>query len=430
MFILHDRQCKKITLLLVVSCKTCIFAFYKIEIMEQLIEKFRRKIASTQIEYVRNIISQINWEARLIGIKGSRGVGKTTLLLQYIKLKLASELNLTLYVSLDNIWFFEHKLVDLVDEFVKKGGKYLFLDEVHKYPNWSIEIKNIYDDYPALKIVFTGSLLLEILNSKADLSRRAIIYSMPGLSFREYLNIELKTDFKTYTLSEIINSHDVISQEIVTKIKPLQHFSTYLHSGYYPFYKELPDLYHSRLEEVINMILEIELPQLRNVNVAYIPKLKQLLYIIAESAPFIPNISKLSERIGVNRETLLGYLFYMNEAHLIFSTYKDAKGITILQKPDKIYLENTNLMYALQGFSVNIGNARETFFANQIRFKHLIEISKVSDFVVDSKYTFEIGGKAKNNMQIKNVEDAYIAADNIEYGFENKIPLWLFGFLY
>lgn len=398
--------------------------------MEQLIERFRKKIAQTQTNFVRSIMFQINWEARLIGLKGARGVGKTTLLLQFIKLRLLNEIDSTLYVSLDNIWFTEHKLTDLVDVFAKKGGKYLFLDEVHKYSNWSIEIKNIYDDYPEIKIVFTGSSLLEILNARADLSRRAVIYSMQGLSFREYLNIELNMDLKTVTLEEIINQHSAVSREIVSKVKPLQHFDLYLQNGYYPFYKEVPNLYHSRLEEVINMVLEVELPQLRNVNVAYVSKLKQLMYIVSESAPFTPNISKISERIGVNRETLLGYLFYLNEAHLLFSTYKDAKGITLLQKPDKLYLENTNLMYALNGRSVSIGNARETFFANQLRYSHLIEISKQSDFIVDGKYTFEIGGKNKNKTQIEGLQDAYVALDDIEYGFENKIPLWIFGFLY
>ena len=398
--------------------------------MEQLIERFRKKIAQTQTNFVRSVMFQINWEARLIGLKGARGVGKTTLLLQFIKLRLLNEIDSTLYVSLDNIWFAEHKLTDLVDIFVKKGGKYLFLDEVHKYPNWSIEIKNIYDDYPEIKIVFTGSSLLEILNARADLSRRAVIYSMQGLSFREYLNIELNIDLKSLTLVEIINQHSDISREIASKIKPLQHFDLYLQNGYYPFYKEIPNLYYSRLEEVINMVLEIELPQLRNVNVAYVSKLKQLMYIVSESAPFTPNISKISERIGVNRETLLGYLFYLNEAHLLFSTYKDAKGITLLQKPDKLYLENTNLMYALNGQSVSIGNARETFFANQLRYSHLIEIAKQSDFLVDGKFTFEIGGKNKNKTQIKGLQDAYVALDDIEYGFENKIPLWIFGFLY
>ena len=398
--------------------------------MEQLFEKYRKKIALIKTPFVRSMMSEINWDARLIGIKGARGVGKTTLLLQYIKLHLMTEVQSALYVSLDNIWFSENKLVDLVDLFVKKGGKYLFVDEVHKYPKWSVELKNIYDDYPELKVVFTGSSLLEILNARADLSRRAVVYTMQGLSFREYLNMELGTGFTSYTLPELLEHHDFISQEIVSQIKPLQHFTTYLQTGYYPFFKEQTDLYTSRLEEVINMILDVELPLLRKVDVSYVLKLKQLLLVISESAPFIPNITKLSERIGLNRQTLLTYLYYLNEAHLTYSIYKDAHGISMLQKPDKLYLENTNLMYTLKGENMDIGNARETFFVNQLRNKHLVEFSVPSDFLVDRKYTFEIGGRGKGKQQIQNLPDAYIAADNIEYGFHNKIPLWLFGFLY
>ena len=398
--------------------------------MEQIIEKFRKRIANTETIFVRSIMYHINWESRLIGLKGARGVGKTTLLLQYIKLNHAHELDKTLYISLDNIWFADNKLIDLVDLFVKRGGKYLFLDEVHKYANWSVEIKNIYDDYPELKVVFTGSSLLEILNARADLSRRAVIYNMQGLSFREYLNIELNINLKSYTLDELILGQAEISKEIVSQLKPLQYFETYLQKGYYPFYREVPNLYYSRLEEVINMILEIELPLLRNVNVTNVPKLKQLIYVVTESAPFTPNISKISERIGINRETILSYLYYLNEAHLLFSSYKNAKGITALQKPDKLFLENTNLMYAINGRSVNIGNARETFFANQLRNNHLVEISNQTDFIVDKKYSFEIGGKNKNKSQIEGIKDAFIALDNIEYGFDNKVPLWIFGFLY
>lgn len=398
--------------------------------MEQLIEKYRRKLAQTQTGFVRSIMSQINWDARLIGIKGSRGVGKTTLLLQYAKLYLADQIQWSLYASLDNIWFSDNKLTDLVDTFVKQGGKYLLLDEVHKYPQWSVEIKNIYDDYSELKVIFTGSSLLEILNARADLSRRAVIYTMQGLSFREYLNMELNTDFSVYSLKEIITNHQSLSQQIAARIKPLQYFIPYLSGGYYPFFNEQAELYHIRIEEVINLILEIELPQLRNVNIAYINKLKQLLLIIAQSAPFIPNISKLSERIGINRETLLTYIYYLNEAHLIFSVYKDANGISMLQKPDKLFLENSNLMFTMGSSSVNTGNVRETFFVNQLKYKHQVEISEKSDFIVDNFFTFEIGGKSKKQRQIIDLENAFIAADDIEYGYHNKIPLWLFGFIY
>lgn len=397
--------------------------------MNSIQEKFQRKIQDTSLSFIRSQMTDIAWEARLIGIKGARGVGKTTLLLQYIKKNLPINEE-TLYVSLDNIWFTENNLSDLTDSFIKKGGKYLFLDEVHKYPNWAQELKNIYDDYPQLKIVFTGSSLLEILNARADLSRRAIIYTMQGLSYREYLNLILKVEMPILSLEDIVSNHIKLAQDLNNTIKPLQHFDSYLKSGYYPFFLEAPALYFQRLEEVINLILEIELPLLRKVDIAYINKLKQLLQIIAQSVPFMPNISKLSERIGINRNTLISYLYFLNEAHIIKNLYRDAKGISQLQKPDKIYLDNTNLQYAFSTNNANIGNIRETFFVNQLSYKHLVEYTKQGDFRVDGMYTFEIGGPQKTKKQIKDLENAFIASDDIEYGYQNKIPLWLFGFLY
>lgn len=397
--------------------------------MNSIQEKFQRKIQDTSLSFIRSQMTDIAWEARLIGIKGARGVGKTTLLLQYIKKNLPINEE-TLYVSLDNIWFTENNLSDLTDSFIKKGGKYLFLDEVHKYPNWAQELKNIYDDYPQLKIVFTGSSLLEILNARADLSRRAIIYTMQGLSYREYLNLILKVEMPILSLEDIVSNHIKLAQDLNNTIKPLQHFDSYLKSGYYPFFLEAPSLYFQRLEEVINLILEIELPLLRKVDIAYINKLKQLLQIIAQSVPFMPNISKLSERIGINRNTLISYLYFLNEAHIIKNLYRDAKGISQLQKPDKIYLDNTNLQYAFSTNNANIGNIRETFFVNQLSYKHLVEYTKQGDFRVDGMYTFEIGGPQKTKKQIKDLENAFIASDDIEYGYQNKIPLWLFGFLY
>jgi predicted AAA+ superfamily ATPase len=397
--------------------------------MDSIIEKHIIKVNNTNLNFVRSIIDEINLDARLIGIKGARGVGKTTFLLQFIK---QNNLSVTeaLYVSLDNLWFAKNNLLSFVDSFEKRGGKYLFLDEVHKYPNWSQELKNIYDDFPTLKVIFTGSSLLEILNARADLSRRAIVYKMQGLSFREYLNMNLGTNFQIITLDNIVNNHIEIAQKIINQIKPLKYFSEYLKTGYYPFYNELPSLYYSRIEEVINMMLEIELPLLRHVDIAYISKIKQLLLIISESVPFIPNINKLSERIGINRTTFLSYLKYLHEIGIIHTIYKDAFGISKLQKPDKLLLENPNFIYAISSENANPGNLRETFFVNQLSYKHKVTFSDTSDFVINSNYTFEIGGKGKTNKQIKNISDSFIVSDNIEYGFQNKIPLWLFGFLY
>ena len=397
--------------------------------MERLFETFVKKITQTETTFVRSLMNEIDWNARLIGLKGARGVGKTTLLLQRIKLFHPLD-GSVLYASVDNIWFSERRLYDMATEFAKRGGKYLFLDEVHKYPNWSQELKNIYDDLPELKVVFTGSSLLEIINGKSDLSRRAIIYEMQGFSFREYLNRNLNLTLPALKLEDILAGHLALSQQILSQVKVLRYFPEYLKNGYYPFYNELPGLYYNRINEVINLIIETEIPQLRKVEPAYVYKIKQLLFVVAQSAPFIPNITKLSERIGITRNALMTYLNALHESRLTFSAQKPGSGMNILQKPDKVYLENPNLMYALADKQTDIGNVRETFFANQLRKTHEVHLSEVSDFLIDGKYTFEIGGKEKGKKQIAGLEDAYIVSDDIEYGMGNKIPLWLFGFLY
>ena len=397
--------------------------------MDTLIEKSYQKVRDVDTRFIRSIMDKIDWNDRLVGIRGARGVGKTTLLLQRIK-KFLGNTGETLYVSLDNLWFTENSLLNLVDFFVKRGGKFLFLDEVHKYPKWSQVIKNIYDDFPALKVVFTGSSLLEILNARADLSRRAVVYDLQGLSYREFLNITQKTDFHTVSLSDILKNHKEISDEILLKIKPLQFFNDYLQHGYYPFFTEGVVRFPYRLEEVVNMILEVELPLLRHVEPAYILKIKQLLQIVSASVPFIPNIDNLSKRIEIHRNTLLSYLCYLQETRLTNHLHKDISGINRLQKPQKIYLENTNLAYTLARNNTDMGNMRETFFLNQVSYNHIVEYPNSGDFWVDKNFLFEICGKSKSGKQIKDASNAYIAADNIEYGFDRKIPLWLFGMLY
>ncbi|MDF2518662.1 MAG: family ATPase [Sphingobacterium sp.] len=398
--------------------------------MEELIQQFQRRIQFVNMDFVRNIMYQINWSARLIGIKGARGIGKTTLLLQYIKLNLLDRLDEVLYVSLDAVWFNNRSLLDLVYEFDQKGGKYLFLDEVHKYEGWAQLLKNIYDDYPEMKIVFTGSSLLEILNARADLSRRAIVYKMQGFSFREFLSLETNATFPVFSLDQLLQEHNNLAYEINDLVKPFQYFEKYLTYGYYPYYQEQLDLYAMRVMAVISMILEIELPLLRNVDIAYVTKIKQLLVIIAGSVPFVPNVSKLSEKIGISRTTLLSYLHYLDEIGLTHNLYKVGEGISQLQKPSKIFLENTNLSFLFAHENVNRGNLRETFFVNQLVFQHQVNFTDQGDFIVDEKYTFEIGGRNKPNKQIQGIENAYIAADDIEFGHQNKVPLWLFGFLY
>jgi hypothetical protein len=397
--------------------------------MESLIERYQKKLALVQVYFIRSVFHKIDWTDRLIGLRGPRGIGKTTILLQYLKLHHENDES-ALYISLDNIWFSEQNLVEFVDDFVKRGGKKLFIDEIHKYPNWAQELKNIYDDFPEVSVVFTGSSLLEILNARADLSRRAVMYSMQGLSFREFLNLEHGFEFSPLNLNKIIENHGKIATEIVGKIQPIKYFSTYLKTGYYPFFRDNPNTYDQRLEEIVNFILEIELPTLRQVDPSYIIKLKQLLMVISSSVPFKPNVTKLAERIGINRNTLITYFHYLEESGLTQQLFKDSKGITRLQKPDKIYLDNTNLLYTIAPQNVQIGHVRETFFANQLAYKHLVEYTDVGDFKIDQTLTFEIGGKHKTKEQVKDLQNAFIAADDIEIGFQEKIPLWLFGFLY
>lgn len=398
--------------------------------MEELFNRYQRISQKIQTDFVRSFMQEVNWNARLIGIKGARGVGKTTLLLQYLKINFTENRALTLYVSLDSFAFRGKTLLGLADEFVRNGGKHLFLDEVHKYPNWAQELKNIYDDYSELQIVFTGSSLLEILNSRADLSRRVVIYHMQGLSFREFIMLETGVYFAQLTLESILKDHLHLAGLINAKIKVFPHFEKYLKQGYYPFYREELDLYEHRVEEVINMMLEIELPLLRGMDIGLVPKIKQLLVIISESVPFVPNIVNLSQKIEIHRTTLMSYLFYLQELGLTYHLLKEARGSVRLQKPAKIYLENTNLMYVLSSFSANRGNVRETFFANQVGYKHKISFHEKTDFLVDNTYAFEIGGKDKSKKQITGIENAYIVSDEIEYGYQNKIPIWLFGFLY
>ena len=387
------------------------------------------KISNQDINFSRYLINKLPWNDRLMGIKGFRGVGKTTLMLQYIKknYNLSDE---ALYISLDNFYFLENSLIDLVDQFVSKGGKHLFIDEIHKYNNWAISLKNIYDTYSDLKIAFTGSSLLEILNSKVDLSRRALVFNMQGLSFREYLNFTLKTDLQSYTLNEIIENHKNIAIELTMSIKVLKYFSDYFKFGYFPFFYIDKEFYHQRIQEIISLTIDIEFPQLRKVDPLKTKKIKQLLFIISHSSPFKPNISKLASKINVTRNTLNEYIKILAEANLLNLLNKDAFGINLLQKPEKIFLENPNLAYTFAQNNPDIGNLRETFFLNQLSQKHTVTYPEKGDFLVNDKYLFEVGGKSKTQKQIAGISNAYIAADDIEFGNENKIPLWLFGFLY
>lgn len=396
--------------------------------MEELIIQYQRKLANTTLTIQRYLLKIVDWNNRLIAIKGARGTGKTTLLLQYAKENL-NQLT-SLYVSLDNLYFAKNTLVFLAEEFEKLGGTHLLLDEVHKYPNWSREIKLIYDNQPNLKVIFTSSSMLEIYKSESDLSRHAVSYVLKELSFREFIAFETGLALPSYSFKEIIANHNQIAIDLLNKIKPIPLFLDYLQFGAYPYFKENKNLYYQKLENTINLVIEIDINAVYNISYELIVKLKKLLIAIATSAPFTPNITKLSERIGTNRVVLIEAINQLEKAGLINNLYKNTKGIGALTKPEKIYLNNPNLMYALAKEGINIGNLRETFFVNQFKELYKINLAEKGDFLIDDKYTFEVGGKDKSQKQIKDVTDAYLAKDNIEIGVGNIIPVWLFGFMY
>lgn len=396
--------------------------------MEDLLLEFQSKIARTTLGFQRYLIEQIDFSNRLIAVKGARGAGKTTLLLQIAKLHLP--LPSTLYVSMDHLYFSEYKLYDLAKQFAQFGGAHLLLDEVHKYPNWSREIKLIYDNFPELQVLFTSSSMLEIYKSESDLSRRAVTYYLKELSFREFISFETKNPFSAYPFMELLQNHNEIATDLLNEIKPLPLFQKYLQIGAYPYYQENERLYTQKLHNTINLNIETDINAVEDLNYDTLIKLKKLLVSVASSAPFTPNITKLSALVGVSRNLLVRSIKILERAGLVNELYKDSSGIGVLTKPEKLYLNNSNLMYALANENINIGNVRETFFLNQFKGMHEINRSDTADFVIDKTYTFEIGGKNKTKKQIVGLENAYVAKDGIEIGFGNIIPVWLFGFMY
>ena len=395
--------------------------------MERLRRLSLEAIRRVPIEFKRFLLDEIDTSMQMIGITGARGSGKTILLLQLMK-KLP-EKNGAMYVSLDDIYFSENKLVHFAEDFYAHGGKYLFIDEVHKYPGWSQELKNIYDNFPDLKIIFTASSALDIYKGAFDLSRRAMVYHLPGLSFREFVELKHKTILPKLTLENILDSDDKTYADLQNRIKPLPLFDEYLKTGYFPFFINAGKNYSKLLLNTVNLIIENDLPAIYNIDFNSAIKLKRLLSIISDLVPFKPNIEKLAKQINISRDTLLKYLLYLDKAHLVNRLYKDTKGISQLNKPQKIYLNNTNLSYALSEMP-DKGNIRETFFYNQLSVKHSLTYPDKGDFTVDGKYVFEVGGKTKTMKQIAGLNNSFIAADNIEYRYENKIPLWVFGLMY
>ena len=398
--------------------------------MQQLFSIFYQQLSRVSTNFTRYLYTEIHWSNRLIAIVGSRGTGKTTMLLQHIKLNYPSNTGEVLYASLDNLWFSTHSLLYLADEFAKQGGKVLYLDEVHNYSGWSREIKNIYDSYPDLKIVFTGSSLLEVYKGGADLSRRAITYQLYGMSFREFLEYEYGIKQPAVSVDEIILNHSKLALSIIETIKPLVAFNEYLRFGYFPFYKEDKELYYIRLLATLNTIIEVDLPATEQIDYYSVVKIKKLFAVLASLVPYTPNVTQLSHDIETTRVSLLNYLYYLEKAQAIMLLRKESFGIKQMAKPDKVYLGNTNYAYALGGEQTNMGSVRESFFMNQMRVKNKITFSKEVDFIVSDKYNIEIGGKNKTKKQLMSLDNAFLVVDNIEIGFGNQIPLWLFGLTY
>lgn len=404
--------------------------------MENFFREQQRLIESVS-PTKRYLYDRIDWKERCIGILGARGTGKTTLMLQHIKERYAGS-DKALYVSVDSPFFQAHDLFEFAREFHQLGGEVLFVDEIHKYPDWSMHVKAMYDSFPGLKVVFSGSSLLQIAKQKADLSRRAIVFSLHGLSLREYINFTLNKDYPACTLEEILTDHQRIAGDISKEIKPLRQFRDYLQGGYYPFFLEGESFYRLKVREVINHILEVDLPFVNRIEPRQVSKIKKLLYLLAVGVPFVPNIAKLAEATDISRPRLYEYLEKLQDARLLNLVRSQGRGYEVLTKPEKILLENSNLTYAIAD-EVNTGALRELFFVNQVRnagtihpqlIESIVEVSGRGDFIVKGQYTFEIGGKGKGFRQISGVENGYVVADDVEVGFKNKLPLWVFGFMY
>lgn len=393
-----------------------------------LITVYHRKLAETSLNFKRSLYYSINWNVRMLGIKGEKGVGKTTLILQHIK-ETFDNPDDALYVSMDNLWFKTHSIMDLVEHLYSKGVYFLFMDEIHKCPDWTSVLKNLYDNFPRLHIVYTGSSMLRIDNSRVDLSRRQTLYKLNNLSFREYLEYEGIASFNPHSLEDILKNHVKYAMEITSKVKVLKYFEDYLSHGMYPFYKESNTDYHIRLLEAVTQTLESDIPAVEDVTFETVQKTEKLLMIIAESVPFVPNVNRLCEALGTTRDSCLKMLYALDRAGVLCILTAELKNYKKLVSPDKIFLGNPNIMIALGG-KTEIGTIRETIFANQVGATNALQYPKKGDFFACRKYLFEVGGAGKSFEQIKDEPDSFLAVDDTEIGIGSRIPLWLFGFLY
>lgn len=396
--------------------------------IQPLYDSYHRKIAKVDLRFKRYLYSQINWKARIISIKGARGTGKTTMLLQHI-LENFEDIDQTLYASLDNLWFATHSLMELVDWADRHGISRLYLDEVHRYELWSQSLKNIYDDYPDMSIVYTSSSLLVLDNATVDMSRRQTPYTLYGLSFREYLELEGIFKTEAISLDDVLMHHVKKAMNIVGRIKVAPLFEAYLAHGYYPFYRESLEDFPSRLREAVTVVIDSDLPAVENVTYETLQKTKKLLMIISEHVPFEPTMSELWRQLSTDNESGLKMLYALDKAHVLALLTAKTNNYKSLSKPDKIFLSNPNLMHVLCP-KVDKGNERETFFISQLRVLHDVRYPKQGDFLIDNKFLFEVGGKNKTFEQIADVPNSYLAVDDTEVGSGCRIPLWMFGFLY
>lgn len=385
-------------------------------------------VQKTALTHKRFLLGTIAWQWRCIGIKGPRGAGKTTLLLQ--QLKESATARKSIYLSLDDLHFKRFSLRDTVEAFRLNGLTHFYLDEVHKYSGWSQEIKNLYDFYSDMHLVFTGSSLIELHRQEVDLSRRAVMYDLPGLSFREYLSFLNVIDFQAVTLEELLAAHRDIAVQVANSIRPIEHFQKYLREGYYPFFLEDAQLTGVRIRQIVNLILHLDLPSADGAPAIQTQKVGRLLQLIADSTPFKPNFANIARSIGIDRDTIARYLGHLQRAQLISMVYSEAQSLGGLQRPEKIYLDNSNLCYAISSTQPDAGGLRETFFQNQMRIKHQLTYPLNGDFLVDDRYTFEVGGRGKNKRQIVQTPHRFLALDDLESGNGQHIPLWLFGFMY
>lgn len=399
--------------------------------IEKLVEIHLRLAREVEkLSYKRYLFEKIRWNSSLVGITGARGVGKTTLLLQYY-LSNFNDPERCLYLSADNINVVNKGLYNLAEEFFKLGGEVLLIDEVHKYPDWQIELKNIYDSFPKKRIIFSGSSSISILKGKADLSRRAVFYNLKGLSFREFLILHLDIQFEPIRFEELLSNHIRLANQISSKIPVLKYFRDYLKFGYYPFFKEGVDLFYNKLNNVVEKIICEDIPSLFNIRYGTVHNLKKLLYLVTTSQPFTPNVSHISSQLGISKEYIYSYIEELQKAGLFNLLYPKLKGLRLIRKPQKIYLENTNLFYLVEeerGFTIEKGSIRETFFLNQSTTAIKIYFSQMADFVDSKGRIFEVGGRGRE--ADVSVHNYFIVKDDIIVGFKNRIPLWLFGFLY